>query len=253
MAARLNYLDAHGNCHIEAPRLHVHVEGKTAPRSPSANKGLRSAAYQVLFVYLAEQDRLSAPLRMVAERAGVSRQPVGDMKHRLLDEGYIFQTRTQVKWHPDRRRDALNLWLHGYESVVRPALLWGTYRPQDATPGDLERRITRVFSAPKGTEFRWGGAAAGFRLTGHFRGETTVVHVHAAPHELQRDLSALSDPGGNLVLMDAFGSINWQTERDTVHPLLVYSEMLREGSERAREAAQEVYDRHLSPLWDDEP
>jgi len=249
VAARLNYLDAHGNCHIAAPPMHIHVAGKTRPALPSAEKGLRNAAYQVLFVYLAEQDRLDAPLRTVAGLAGVSRQPAFDMKHRLLDEGYVFQAKTKVRWHPGRRKDALNLWLHGYETMVRPSLVLGTYRTQDAAPRDLEKRIARVFSDAKGSEFRWGGTAAGFRLTGHYRGENTVIHVHAELRDLQRQLRALSDQRGNLLLMDAFGSINWQTGRETVHPLLVYSEMLHEGSERAREAAQELYERHLAPHW----
>jgi hypothetical protein len=76
-----------------------------------------------------------------------------------------------------------------------------------------------------------------------------VIHIHAELSDLPRQLRALPDHRGNLVLMEAFGSINWQTGRDTVHPLLVYSEMLHEGSERGREAAQELYDRHLAPHW----
>src|SRR6185436_2698289 len=129
-----------------APPMHIHIAGKTRPALPSAEKGLRNAAYQVLFVYLAEQDHLDAPLRTVAGLAGVSRQPAFDMKHRLLDQGYVFETKTKVRWHPGRRKDALNLWLHGYETVVRPSLVLGTYRTQDATPRELEKRIARVFS-----------------------------------------------------------------------------------------------------------
>lgn len=49
--------------------------------------------------------------------------------------------------------------------------------------------------------------------------------------------------------MRAFGSINWDPERETVHPLLVYSEMLSDGSERALEAAQDLSERYLAPLW----
>jgi hypothetical protein len=57
------------------------------------------------------------------------------------------------------------------------------------------------------------------------------------------------DPDGSLLIMHSFGSSNWSPERETVHPLLVYSEMLSEGSERAQEAAQALHDRYLTPLW----
>jgi hypothetical protein len=66
---------------------------------------------------------------------------------------------------------------------------------------------------------------------------------------LAKHLRGLPDTDGNLLMMHTFGSINWSPERDTVHPLLVYSEMLSEGSERAQEAAQALYDRYLAPLW----
>lgn len=250
--ARINYVDANGNCHIEVAPLFLHVEGKSrAGRAPAA-KGLRSAGYQVLFVYLAEADLLNAPLRTVANVAGVSRQPVADMRHRLLDEGYVLSTKTEVRWHPRRRQEALSLWLHGYETTVRPSLLWGTYRTQDASPLELEKRLAQVFDQTEVSEFRWGGSAAGFRLTGHYRGNRTVVHLHATPGDFQKRLRAMTDPRGNLVVMDAFGELNWGPDTDTVHPLLVYSEMLNDGSERAREAAQDLYEIHLLPTWGEE-
>ena len=166
-----------------------------------------------------------------------------------LDDEYIVKTGHGFRWIPRRQQDALSLWLHGYETTVRPSLVWGAYRTSDASPEDLENRIVSTFNDVGISEFRWGGSAAGFRLTEYYRGERTIVHVHATPGDLRQRLRMLSDPRGNLVLMNAFGEINWQVDQQTVHPLLVYSEMLREKSERAHEAAQEVFDKHVQPLW----
>jgi hypothetical protein len=76
--------------------------------------------------------------------------------------------------------------------------------------------------------------------------------VRPVARDLQKRLRALTDPKGNLVFMDAFGRLNWEYAGETVHPLLVYSEMLNEGNERAREAAQEIYDRHIAPILEQE-
>jgi hypothetical protein len=252
--AGVNYLDAHGNCHLVIPPLFcVHVAGKTAAPRPHAGKGMRRPSYQVLFVYLAEPGLLDAPIRLVAERAGVSRQPVADVKHRLLEEEYVVVTKTRTRWHPRRRQDALSLWLQGYESTVRPSLARASYRTRDARPEDLEQRLTEVLSAAGVSAFRWGGSAAGFRITGHHRGERTVVHLRAVPPDLSERLRALPDPHGNLALLDAFGEINWEGPGETVHPLLIYSEMLSEGSERALEAARGLYESHIAPLWERDP
>lgn len=250
--AGLNYIDANGNCHISAPPLYVHIEGKSSPPRRSADKGLRRAGYQVLFAYLAQPPLLDATIREVAEVAGVSRQPVADMRHRLLEDEYVLATKTRTRWHPRRQPDALALWLHGYETTVRPSLVLGTYRTRDANPALLERSLARALAETGVSDFRWGGSAAGFRITGHYRGERTVVHVKTAPRGLPTQLQSLPDPRGNLILMDAFGTLNWEPETDTAHPLLVYSEMLNEGTERAREAAAELYAEHLQPVWEQE-
>jgi hypothetical protein len=248
--AGISYLDRQGNCHIATGLLHIHVEGRTAPSQPAIDKAIRSAGYQVLFAFLAKPSLLDRTLRDVANECAASRQAVSDMKKRLLESEYVVETKSGVRWINRRRDDALSLWLGGYESTVRPSLMWGNYRVADSTPAELEKRIESTFARVGIDELRWGGSAAGFRLTGHFRGERTVVHVHATPGDIRNQLRALSDPRGNLILMNAFGTINWEREA-TVHPLLVYSEMLAEGNERAREAAREVFERHVQPIWEE--
>ena len=250
IAGGVNYLDAAGNCHIVAPRLHVHVEGRAATRAPDGSVGVRRPGYQVLFGYLARPELLDAPLRAVAEATGVSRQPASTMKHRLLEEGYLFESKAGTRWYPRRREDALSLWLFGYQTTVRVAMLRGVYRTQEQSPDALERKVAEILSVAVEPDFRWGGTAAGFRLTESYRGGRTVVHIKDEPDLLVRGLRALADPRGNLIVMSAFGQLNWEAHPTVVHPLLAYSEMLSEGGERAREAAQALHDQHLLPLWD---
>jgi len=247
--AGIHYLDASGNCHISAPPFFVHVEGRSATKNGAAATGIRGPGFQVLFAYLADPELLDASIRSVAEVAGVSRQPVSVMNHRLSDEKYVLASKAHTRWHPRRREDALALWLQGYQTTVRSSLMEGSYRTRDQDPSALEARILETLSKE---QFRWGGTAAGFRLTGHYRGERTVVHVNDGAQGLAKRVGGLPDPNGNLLVMRAFGSINWNHERETVHPLLVYSEMLSDGSERALEAAQELRERYLAPLWSDQ-
>lgn len=246
MKAGVNYLDLRGNCHFALPKFFVHVEGKSGPRSTGTEKGLRSAGYQVLFAFLAEPILLNAPMREVAARAGVSRQAVLDLKARLGEAQYIGRNYTGVSWNPHRLRDAFALWLHGYETTVRPSLLNGTYRTKEVDPSALEERVMNSLAPGS---YRWGGITAAFRLTGHYRGERSVLHFEREPPpDLGRRLHALSDPHGNLLVLRAPGKLHWDTGTETVHPLLVYSEMLDEGSERAREAARILLKGHLGGL-----
>jgi len=96
---------------------------------------------------------------------------------------------------------------------------------------------------------RWGGCAAGYRLTHHYRGERMVLHLEAVTPTLRRTLRAVPDAHGPLVILGIPGPAALAgATPDTVHPLLVYAEMLAEHSDRAREAAGEVADQYLTEL-----
>ena len=191
---------------------------------------------------------LRATVRVVADAAGVSRQAVSDMRRRLAADNYIADTPSGARWLPRRRDDALELLLHGYRGTLRPSLLQGSYRTQYATPAELEQRIAPILDGEL-SEWRWGGNAAGHRLTGHYRGERTVIHVHATPLRFEKTLRALPDRKGNLVVLRGFGPIAWPVDSNLVHPLLVYSEILAEGTESAREAAQVLFEKCVLPRW----
>lgn len=56
----------------------------------------------------------------------------------------------------------------------------------------------------------------------------------------------IADPAGELTLTRAPGPLAFEGRTpDTVHPLLVYADLMTEGHDRAREAAAEIYERYL--------
>ena len=242
------FVDLQGNCHVALGDAYVaSVEGRRVEqRTPRGQTAMRAAGYRVLFALLAERALVGQPLRSIAERAGASRQAASDALARLVAAGVLDRQGGTHRWVPHRQQMALEQWLGGYESILRPSLLLGSFRTPDTDPVALERRITD--SLKERTTYRWGGCAAGHRLTGHFRGERTVLHVEELTAALRRALAAVPDPRGSLVLLRVPGpaALAGGTP-DTVHPLLVYAEMLAAHDDRAREAAAEVAERFLSP------
>lgn len=247
--AGVNYVDSQGNSHLVLDRmLLVHTEGRKAPRRATVDRGVRPAGFQVLFAYLADEKFLDATVRQVAAAAGVSRQAVLDARRRLLDEGFVVESKSGIRWIPRRRTDALARWLSGYQTTVRPHLVLGTFKTPDRSPTELEARLATILDR-EAVDWRWGGTAAAFRLTEHYRGQTTTVHVRSVPANFQESARALPDPHGRLVLLGANGDLNWQPASRVVHPLLIHSEMLSDDDERAREAAAEVMDKYIRPGW----
>jgi hypothetical protein len=240
---KINFVDLRGNCYLNlGDRYVARIQGHRGEQQPTA-RALRTPSYQVLFTILAEPSLLSAPVRALASASGVSRQAVVTLQERLSELGHVVKGPRGYVWAATGMRRALDLWLAGYATSVRPTLLAGTYRTQDTDPAMLETRIAPILD--ESCEWRWGGGAAAHRMTGYFRGEKTVVHVAEAPVALPKKLRAIPDRSGPLAILRSPGPSGFTgTTVDTAHPLLVYTELLADGSERAREAAQLLAERY---------
>jgi hypothetical protein len=239
-----NYLDIAGNCHLALGRNYLAlIEGKRPVRPALPECGVRGPGHQVLFAILARPDLLDAPVRTLAAAAGVGKTAAADMLARLHSEGLVGTDR-------DGRRllqpqIVLDRWLAGYTALVRPRLLIGRYRTSDADPTALEKRVERTLRET--TIWAWGGGAAAMRLTRHYRGIDTVLHVAEPIPDLPRRLRALPARDGPLTVMKVPGRVAFEGRKArTVHPLLVYTELLASGHERAREAARRIWDRYLA-------
>lgn len=243
------FLDLQGNCNVVLGDCYVaRVEGRRAPKPIArAQTSMRAAGYSVLFALLAQPELASRPLRQIAEAGGVSRQAASDVLARLLASGAMVRSKDTHRWVPHRLGSELERWLVGYVDVLRPALLFGSFRSPDATPDLVEQRVARALL--NHSAWRWGGSAAGYRLTRYYRGMRTVVHLDDLTPELRRAMKLVPDREGPIVVLGLPGPVALQgATPDTPHPLLVYAEMLAEANERAREAAGEVAERYLPEL-----
>lgn len=248
----VHYVDQAGNVFLELRRgkrieYVALVEGRALNRVVPAERAWRAASYQVLFAMLIQADLLNAPVRSLATAAGVSTTPVLQVRKRLVQQGLIAERKGQFLWAPRSLDQARQIWLAGYQSTLRPSLLIGRFRPRRPTEiSELERELARAL---EGKAFRWGGAAAGFRLDPYYRGDRTVVHLDA-PEISARDLAGLlgmvPDPQGPVVLLRSPGPLAFESPvKNTVHPLLAWVELLDEGHDRASEAAARIADKLL--------
>jgi hypothetical protein len=243
----LGFVDLAGNIHLAVGDEHLfHVQGRKPRPAERKARGLGAGGYQALFAILAKPELIGAPVRDIAVATGVGKTIVAELLRRLEDEGWLARRKGRVV--PLRPLGGLiDRWLTGYADVLRPKLLIGRYRGNDEQPTAIERRIERTLDG----KIRWcfGGAAAAFRLTKHYRGETTVLHVERPVPDLTREIRVLPAADGPLVLVRAPGPVGFAGPKPhTAHPLLVYTELLLAGGEREREAAADVRERYLGYL-----
>lgn len=236
------FVDRAGNCHLDLGGRYVaHVEGRRL-RQAVAPGGLRAAGFRAVFALLVEPGLLNRPLRELAASAGVSLGTTANVLRRLEQDRVVVTTRS--KRHLVRRDDLVERWTAGYAETLRPQLLAGRFETGEKDPQALERRVEAALGAD--AAWAWGGAAAAFRLTRHYRSDETVLHAASVAPDLPRRIGAIPHPGGRLTLLGVPGPLAFHGHAPrTVHPLLVYTELVLTGSERARGAAAEVRERFL--------
>lgn len=235
---QVSFIDAAGNCHIDlGGRFHALIVGRRSEQKPPRRQDFRTPGYQVVFAILADSLLLQAPVRQIASQAGVSKTVVAEVL-RALDEDLLIGREGRQRRVLDRAT-LLDSWLRAYERIVRRSWLIGrfTLRERDAT--EIEDKIA---AALNGMTWGFGGTAAAMRLAPHYRAAETSVHLLEDDPDVAKRLRAIPNHReGNIWLFRTDCPVAFRSPvENTVHPLLVYTELVSMEDDRAREAAAEL-------------
>ena len=238
-ASGANYVDQAGNLHLNIGDQYVaHIQGKILP-SRARPSGIRSAGYRVLFALMAWPELAARSQREISAHSGASRTAVAAILDRLSDEGSLLGKGKRRRLVLDHR--LLQRWSVGYSDILRPSLFLGRYRLPEGGLQAVERRLEHVVQ----DRCAWGGGVAASRLGGTFIGERLTLHVR----EDRVALPFTPSDDGELYVLSIPGPLAWPGseiwdggDRQVVHPLLAYAELIDEGSDRALQAATDLAD-----------
>lgn len=240
-AAGVNFMDLAGNCSVRlGDRYIARIQGRRLQRRAPAEKALRAPAYRVLCALLAKPDLVGAPARALAAAAGgVSPQTANDVRHRLVARRFLLPSRDRWLWAPDGYQGGLELFVGGFSTLL-PSLTVGRYRARGKTTDEVEASIRPGLDAVG--DWRWGGAAGAWRVTGLYRGDQVVVYIRDPQPTGIANLPLIPAADGNVTLRrpPALAAFEGPAP-DTVHPVLLYADLLAEGNSRAHEAAAEIH------------
>lgn len=241
-AAGLDFIDRQGNCSIRVDlRYLARIQGRNAPKASPRLKELRAPGYQVMFALLSSPELLAAPQREIAVAAGTSRQPVIDLLARFVEEGRLERERGKHVWRRPRDAALLDRFVAGYRATLRPKLVLGHFRVPVQAPEEIEDWVEEQIGI-----VRYGGMSAAHRLEAGERGHFTVAHLGRPSAETRDHLAADAHPDGELVWLRDIGTVSeLGATPDTVHPVLVYAELMSSSDPRAGDAAREVRERWL--------
>jgi hypothetical protein len=251
MAERLReedtqFMDTAGNCFIDQPPFYIFIKGNKlqgAVKVPVVGRAFKQTGLKVLYALLCNPGLENETYRTIAAKTNVALGMVNWVLNELIELGYLLETGKGRARHIRliEKEKLLQRWITGYAEQLRPKLLIGRYRGAD---GWWQKALLNPEKA------QWGGEVAAGKLTNYLKPQTITVYVDKDNPEAVLIQNRLKkDPGGDVELLHRF----WQPDTivpqgDTVHPILIYADLMAIGNQRNIETARILYDEHIVQL-----
>jgi hypothetical protein len=241
------FVDAAGNAYLQGPGFMVYVTGRKPPAKPIAphtGKAHTLTGLKVMFALLCAPALVDASQRAIAAAAGVALGSIPAVLADMQQTGHIRVLGKHRQLNANKR--LLDEWALAYARRLRGKTLQGIY-----TATDFETWKTWSINSPQA---QWGGEPAATLLVRHLVPGVLTVYADKLPPRLlveQKMVTARSVQVGDTVLewrKPFWGLMPFEGRDDTVHPVLVYADLLATGDARCIETAQLVYDKYLARL-----
>lgn len=240
---QINYLEAAGNCYIQAPGIFLYINNQqvTEIRTPAEGKLWKAAGLKFLFAVMQDQEIINTPYRNIADHAKIALGNVGGLLEELRKEGFL---RDGLKTNNflDNRERLIQRWTEAYMSNLRPKLVIGNFR-------FIQKETMRNWKAIQEGFFKWGGENAGAILTDYLGPEKFTIYTAEPRNKMMQKLKLVPDPNGPVELVQQFWKDDDEQQlfpKETVPPLLAYAELITSFDSRNRETAERIKTKYLA-------
>lgn len=246
-AQKQQFADGAGNVYLESPGLLVYVTGRklqSHATAPAAGKAHTLTGLKVMFALLCDLELADAPQRAIAATAGVALGAIPAVIADMQQNGHLLVLGKRRRLNATKR--LLDEWALAYARRLRAKTLQATY-----TATDFDGWKTWPLDQH---EVMWGAEPAADLLVNYLRPGVLTLYANKMPPRLlvekKMKLVRGVQPDERTVewRKPFWGKIPEATRPDTVHPVLVYADLLATGDARCFETAQLVYDEYLARL-----
>ena len=236
----IQFIDTAGNAYINQPPLYLFVKGNRPDdifRQAPIKRAFKPTGLKVIFAFLCNPGLEDKTYRDIAAAADVALGTVGWIIRDLKDLGYLLDM-GKKGYKLIQKENLFKRWLTDYPEKLRPKLLIGHFRgTQDWWQG---KTLNPMYA-------QWGGEVAAADLTKYLKPK--VITIYTTPQQLNPLLienRLKKDPGGDIEILKRFWTPLeiWQYE-DTVHPLLIYADLIATGNQRNIETAKVIYEQYI--------
>lgn len=244
--AGIQFIDAAGNAYVNQPPLYIFIKGNRMPdiaRPPLVGRAFKPTGLQVLYAFLCNPNLENKPYREIAAAANVALGTVGWLMRELKELGYLIDM-GEKGLKLTRKEELLQRWVTEYPEKLRPKLLLGRFK---AIQDQLDQ-LQKINLNPDNAQ--WGGEIAAAKFTKYLKPQ--IITIYTDPRYLNEFLAEnrlRKDPEGNVEILQKFwGPFKEGRLEGTVHPVLVYADLLATGNQRNIETAKMIYEQYIVRL-----
>ncbi|WP_395654930.1 type IV toxin-antitoxin system AbiEi family antitoxin [Flavobacterium sp.] len=232
----INYIDSFGNAYFNLGDLKLFIEkGNAKPISKGTNEIFTSSGAKLLFELLKNSDSINTKtFRELAHICNISLGSVSKIMNGLQKEGYIIASdKTNVELI--RKEALLDKWVNLINEKVLPTCIKGKYMFGRNSQSEWENI---------NADIEWAGEPGAALLTNYLYPEKFSLFTDLDKIDLIQKVGLLPENQGNVTVYKPFWNENGINNR-TVHPLLIYAQLMYDGNERNIETAKIIYNEYI--------
>jgi hypothetical protein len=232
----INFLDCAGNAFIKNGNLFISIDGQKAVRKEKTNqsRAFQEAGLKIIFTILASPQSLQLPYRKLAEIADVSIGSLSYVMSELEVLNYLLKAnnRKVLKNH----EHLLERWVTAYNEVLRPRMFRKRMKFIQIEHDNAWKSLTNLkLTHP----VLWGGEPGAVLSGANLRPEKFILYSNNALSEIAKAFKMVPDLKGEIEILQKFWTFD-ESEKRSVPPLLVYSDLMLSGSGRNAEIANHI-------------
>ncbi|QEY17227.1 hypothetical protein D0C16_15325 [Cellvibrio sp. KY-GH-1] len=247
----VQYMDACGNSYLNLPPIYVNISGQKPAMETKQTKSraFDTSGLKLVYGFLCDETLINASYREISGKTGVALGAIGKLLTDLKEAGYLIN-RNDLKWHSlINRRKLLDRWVEAYPEKLKPKLFVGEFISDNANwwkNVEIEKY-----------DAYWSGEVAAAKYTDYLQPQVITVYVPEksvgklfATARLRKANNSIENTSGLIKVFRPFWPENNNhnneypnyLRKDTVHPILIYADLIASADSRNLEVARMLYE-----------
>jgi len=234
----VEFADSAGNLFLKLPEHTFFI--MNCKKANDINKGhnlgraFAPAGLKLIFILLTDPEMLKNNYRILQKKSGVSLGSIGYIMADLKEHGFLLELDGKLRF-ADKEK-LMDRWCLAYREKLRGKLNIQRYSANLDNFKDIQLLA--------GLPAAWGGEAAAYFLNGHIHPEIWSIYRWGNINKLIAQAKFRPDPNGKIEILNAFWPEKGNT-LTTVHPLLIYADLIAGGDSRNLEIAMKIHQKYL--------